>query len=254
MQTVINARVELEADLRHSLQTHGFTLHYQRQTDSNGDLVGVEALLRWLRPGRQQVSPSVFIPLAEETGLILPLGEWVLEAACRQLVCWSSRPHTAHLTMAVNVSARQFRQPGFVDQVLQVIERTGADPRRIKLELTESLLLANIENTIDTMHALKENGIGFALDDFGTGYSSLAYLKRLPLDQLKIDQSFVRDVLTDPNDAAIARTILGLGHSLGLDVIAEGVETTGQRNFLAQHGCRAFQGFLFGQPVAAEQF
>jgi len=254
MQTVINARVELEADLRHSLQTHGFTLHYQRQTDSNGNLVGVEALLRWQRPGSQQVSPSVFIPLAEETGLILPLGEWVLEAACRQLVCWSSRPQTAHLTMAVNVSARQFRQPGFVDQVRQVIERTGADPRRIKLELTESLLLANVENTIDTMHALKENGIGFALDDFGTGYSSLAYLKRLPLDQLKIDQSFVRDVLTDPNDAAIARTILGLGHSLGLDVIAEGVETAGQRNFLAQHGCRAFQGFLFGQPVAAEQF
>jgi diguanylate cyclase (GGDEF)-like protein/PAS domain S-box-containing protein len=254
MQTVINARVELEADLRRSLLNHGFTLHYQRQTDSNGDAVGAEALLRWQRPGSQQVSPSVFIPLAEETGLILQLGEWVLEAACRQLVVWTRRPETAHLTMAVNVSARQFRQPGFVDQVRRVIERTGADPRRIKLELTESLLLANIENTIDTMHALKENGIGFALDDFGTGYSSLAYLKRLPLDQLKIDQSFVRDVLTDPNDAAIARTILGLGHSLGLDVIAEGVETTGQRNFLAQHGCRAFQGFLFGQPVAAEQF
>lgn len=254
MQTVINARVALEADLRRSLQTHGFTLNYQRQTDSNGALVGAEALLRWQRPGSQQVSPSMFIPLAEETGLILQLGEWVLEAACRQLVAWSSRPDTAHLTMAVNVSARQFRQPGFVDQVLQVIERTGADPQRIKLELTESLLLANIENTIDTMHALKESGIGFALDDFGTGYSSLAYLKRLPLDQLKIDQSFVRDVLTDPNDAAIARTILGLGQSLGLDVIAEGVETADQRNFLALHGCRAFQGFLFGRPVAAEQF
>ncbi len=254
MQTVINARVELEADLRRSLQSHGFTLNYQRQTDSNGALVGAEALLRWQRPGRQQVSPSMFIPLAEETGLILQLGEWVLEAACRQLVAWRSRPDAAHLTMAVNVSARQFRQPGFVDQVLRVIKRTGADPWRIKLELTESLLLANIENTIDTMHALKENGIGFALDDFGTGYSSLAYLKRLPLDQLKIDQSFVRDVLIDPNDAAIARTILGLGQSLGLDVIAEGVETAGQRNFLSLHGCRAFQGFLFGRPVAAELF
>jgi EAL domain-containing protein (putative c-di-GMP-specific phosphodiesterase class I) len=169
-------------------------------------------------------------------------------------VSWASRPETAHLTMAVNVSARQFRQPAFVDQVLQVIERTGADPRRIKLELTESLLVANVENTIDTMHALKEKGIGFALDDFGTGYSSLAYLKRLPLDQLKIDQSFVRDVLTDPNDAAIARTILGLGHTLGLEVIAEGVETADQRNFLAMHGCRAFQGYLFGRPVTAEQF
>lgn len=254
MQTVINARVELEADLRRSLQTHGFTLNYQRQTDGNGRPVGAEALLRWQRPGSPQVSPSVFIPLAEETGLILQLGEWVLEAACRQLVSWNSRPETAHLTMAVNVSARQFRQPAFVDQVLRVIERTGANPRRIKLELTESLLVANIENTVDTMHALKEKGIGFALDDFGTGYSSLAYLKRLPLDQLKIDQSFVRDVLTDPNDAAIARTILGLGHTLGLEVIAEGVETADQRNFLAMHGCRAFQGYLFGRPVTAEQF
>jgi diguanylate cyclase (GGDEF)-like protein/PAS domain S-box-containing protein len=254
MQTVVNARVELEADLRRSLQTHGFTLNYQRQTDSSGQTLGAEALLRWHRPGRQQVSPSVFIPLAEETGLILQLGEWVLEAACRQLVSWSSRQETAHLTMAVNVSARQFRHQAFVDQVLQVIARTGADPRRIKLELTESLLLANVETTIDTMHALKEKGIGFALDDFGTGYSSLAYLKRLPLDQLKIDQSFVRDVLTDPNDAVIARTILGLGHTLGLDVIAEGVETADQRNFLAMHGCRAFQGYLFGRPVTAEQF
>ncbi|MCS0628698.1 EAL domain-containing protein [Telluria mixta] len=254
MQTVINARVEMEADLRRSLQSHGFTLNYQRQTDNSGHTVGAEALLRWQRPSSQQVSPSVFIPLAEETGLILQLGAWVLEAACRQLVSWDSRPETAHLTMAVNVSARQFRQPAFVDQVLHVIERTGADPRRIKLELTESLLVANIENTIDTMHALKEKGIGFALDDFGTGYSSLAYLKRLPLDQLKIDQSFVRDVLTDPNDAAIARTILGLGHTLGLDVIAEGVETANQRDFLAMHGCRAFQGYLFGRPVTAEQF
>jgi diguanylate cyclase (GGDEF)-like protein/PAS domain S-box-containing protein len=254
MQTVINARVELEADLRRSVQSHGFTLHYQRQADSSGHILGAEALLRWQRPGSPQVSPSVFIPLAEETGLILQLGEWVLEAACRQLVSWGSRPETAHLTMAINVSARQFRQPAFVDQVLQVIERTGVDPRRIKLELTESLLVANVENTIETMHALKEKGIGFALDDFGTGYSSLAYLKRLPLDQLKIDQSFVRDVLTDPNDAAIARTILGLGHTLGLEVIAEGVETADQRNFLAMHGCRAFQGYLFGRPVTAEQF
>jgi EAL domain-containing protein (putative c-di-GMP-specific phosphodiesterase class I) len=200
------------------------------------------------------VSPSVFIPLAEETGMILQLGEWAMEAACRQLVAWAGRPETAHLTMAINVSARQFRQPAFVEQVLQVVERTGADPQRIKLELTESLLIANIENTIETMYALKDQGIGFALDDFGTGYSSLAYLKRLPLDQLKIDQSFVHDVLTDPNDAAIARTILGLGHTLGLEVLAEGVETAEQRNFLAMHGCRAFQGYLFGQPVAAEQF
>jgi EAL domain-containing protein (putative c-di-GMP-specific phosphodiesterase class I) len=254
MQTAINARVELEADLRRTLQTHGFTLHYQRQPDSSGYTLGAEVLLRWQHSSSQLVSPSVFIPLAEETGLMLQRGEWVLEAACRQLVAWDSRPETAHLTRAVNVSARQFRQPAFVDQVLQFIERTGADPRRLKLEPTESLPVANIENTIDTMHALKERGIGFALDDFGTGCTSLAYLQRLPLDQLKIDQSFVRDVITDPNDAAIARTILGLGHTLGLEVIAEGVETADQRNFLAMHGCRAFQGYLFGRTVAEEQF
>jgi diguanylate cyclase (GGDEF)-like protein/PAS domain S-box-containing protein len=254
MQTVINSRVKLEGELRRGLQFKEFVLYYQRQTDGNGQTTGAEALLRWERPGRQAVSPSVFIPLAEETGLILQLGQWVLESACLQLVAWSRQPVTAGLTLAVNVSARQFRQPAFVDQVLDVIERTGADPTRLKLELTESLLVANVEHTVDSMRALKAKGIGFALDDFGTGYSSLAYLKRLPLDQLKIDQSFVRDVLSDPNDAAIARTILGLGQTLGLDVIAEGVENPSQRDFLAAHGCRAFQGYLFGRPVAAEQF
>jgi EAL domain-containing protein (putative c-di-GMP-specific phosphodiesterase class I) len=254
MQTVINSRVKLEAELRRGMQYKEFVLYYQRQTDSNGQTTGAEALLRWERPGRQAVSPSVFIPLAEETGLILQLGQWVLESACLQLVAWSRHPVTAGLTLAVNVSARQFRQPAFVDQVLDVIGRTGADPTRLKLELTESLLVANVEHTVESMHALKAKGIGFALDDFGTGYSSLAYLKRLPLDQLKIDQSFVRDVLSDPNDAAIARTIVGLGQTLGLDVIAEGVENSSQRDFLAAHGCRAFQGYLFGRPVAAEQF
>jgi diguanylate cyclase (GGDEF)-like protein/PAS domain S-box-containing protein len=254
MQTVINSRVELEAELRRGLQYKEFVLYYQRQTDSNGQTIGAEALLRWERPGRQAVSPAVFIPLAEETGLILQLGQWVLESACMQLVAWARRPETAELTLAVNVSARQFRQPGFVDQVLDAVGRTGANPARLKLELTESLLVANVEHTIDSMLALKGRGIGFALDDFGTGYSSLSYLKRLPLDQLKIDQSFVRDVLSDPNDAAIARTILGLGQTLGLDVIAEGVENPSQRDFLAEHGCRAFQGYLFGRPVVAEQF
>ena len=254
MQTVINSRVKLESELRRALQCKEFLLYYQRQTDSDGRTIGAEALLRWERPGRLAVSPSVFVPLAEETGLILPLGQWVLESACMQLVAWSRRPETAKLMLAVNVSARQFRQPAFVDQVLDVIKRTGADATRLKLELTESLLVANVEHTVGSMRALKEKGIGFALDDFGTGYSSLAYLKRLPLDQLKIDQSFVRDVLSDPNDAAIARTILGLGQTLGLDVIAEGVENPSQRDFLAEHGCRAFQGYLFGRPVAAEQF
>jgi diguanylate cyclase (GGDEF)-like protein/PAS domain S-box-containing protein len=254
MQTVINARVALEADLRHGLQLQEFLLHYQRQADRHGHTIGAEALVRWQHPRGKVVSPALFIPLAEETGLILPLGTWVLETACKQLVAWAGKQETAHLTLAVNVSARQFRQPAFVTQVLGIIERTGANPARLKLELTESLLVANVEHTIDIMKALKEEGIGFALDDFGTGYSSLAYLKRLPLDQLKIDKSFVQDVLTDPNDAAIARTILGLGHTLGLDVIAEGVETPDQRDFLARHGCRAYQGYLFGHPVSAEQF
>jgi EAL domain-containing protein (putative c-di-GMP-specific phosphodiesterase class I) len=254
MQTVISARVELEADLRHGLQRQEFCLHYQRQTDNDGHTIGAEALLRWHHPRLVWVMPALFIPLAEETGLILQLGQWVLETACKQLVKWADTLETSHLTVAVNVSASQFRQPAFVGQVLDVIGRTGANPKRLKLELTESLLVADVERTVDKMNALKAKGIGFALDDFGTGYSSLSYLKRLPLDQLKIDKSFVRDVLTDPNDAAIARTILGLGHTLGLDVIAEGVETQDQRDFLARNGCRAYQGYLFGRPVPAEQF
>ncbi|MDB5934185.1 MAG: hypothetical protein JWQ01_1529 [Massilia sp.] len=254
MQTIISARVELEADLRHGLQWHEFSLHYQSQTDGEGHTTGAEALLRWHHPRRRMVYPSMFIPLAEETGLILQLGQWVLETACRQLVAWGSAAATAHLTLAVNVSAYQFRQPAFVEQVMEVVGRTGADPNKLKLELTESLLVADVERTVDKMNALRATGISFSLDDFGTGYSSLSYLKRLPIDQLKIDKSFVRDVLTDPSDAAIARTILVLGDTLGLDVIAEGVETESQRDFLAQNGCRAYQGYLFSRPVPAEQF
>jgi diguanylate cyclase (GGDEF)-like protein/PAS domain S-box-containing protein len=254
MQTVINARVELEADLRQGLQRHEFRLHYQRQTDGDGRTTGAEALVRWHHPRRRMVLPAMFIPLAEETGLILQLGQWVLETACRQQVAWAEVLATSHLTVAVNVSAYQFRQPDFVEQVLEAIGRTGADPNKLKLELTESILVADVEHTVDKMNALKAKGIGFALDDFGTGYSSLSYLKRLPLDQLKIDKSFVRDVLTDPSDAAIARTILVLGQTLGLEVIAEGVETWSQRDFLADNGCRAYQGYLFSRPVPAEQF
>jgi len=253
MQTIVDARMRMESDLRNGLQRGEFRLLYQRQTDETGHTIGAEALLRWMHPGGV-LSPSVFVPLAEETGLILRLGHWVLEAACRQLVAWAADPATARLTLAVNVSARQFGQSAFVDEVQKVVDRTGADPHRLKLELTESVLVENVEHTVEHMHALKADGISFALDDFGIGYSSLAYLKRLPLDQLKIDQSFVRDVLTDPNDAAIARTILGLGQTLGLDVIAEGVETQSQRDFLAAHGCRSYQGYFFGQPVSAEQF
>ncbi|HEV2609970.1 MAG TPA: EAL domain-containing protein [Noviherbaspirillum sp.] len=253
MQTIVSARAALEADFRHGLLHDEFVLHYQTQSDANGHTIGVEALVRWQHKRRGMVSPAAFIPLAEETGLIVRLGQWVIETACAQLATWARQEKTAGLDVSVNVSARQFRHPDFVDQVMDALERTGANPQKLKLELTESLLLENVEETIVKMTALKKKGVGFSLDDFGTGYSSLAYLKRLPLDQLKIDQSFVRDVLTDPNDAAIARTIVALGRSLGLSVMAEGVETIAQRDFLAHHGCHAYQGFLFSQPMPAER-
>jgi diguanylate cyclase (GGDEF)-like protein/PAS domain S-box-containing protein len=254
MQSAVMARVALEADLRDGLNRNELLLHYQPQVDSRGAITGAEALLRWQHPRRGMIPPFDFIPLAEETGLILPVGHWVLEAACERLKEWSAHERTASLTLAVNVSARQFRHADFVEQVLGVIERSGADPQRLKLELTESLLLEDVAEVIIKMAMLKAEGVGFSLDDFGTGYSSLSYLKRLPLDQLKIDQSFVRDVLTDPNDAAIARTIVALGQSMGLTVIAEGVETVEQRDFLAANGCRNYQGYLFGRPVAADEF
>jgi diguanylate cyclase (GGDEF)-like protein len=253
MQAAVAIRSALEADLRKGLREHQFLLFYQPQVGAQGQLTGVEALVRWRHPQRGVIHPNEFIPLAEDTGLILPLGQWVLETACTRLAIWRKDPGKAHLTMAVNVSARQFHHENFVEQVLATIEHTGADPERLKLELTESLFLEDVEDTIVKMSTLKEAGVSFSLDDFGTGYSSLSYLKRLPLDQLKIDQSFIRDVLTDPNDAAIARTIVALAHSMGLTVIAEGVETEAQRAFLASHNCHAYQGFLFGEAVPAEQ-
>ena len=254
MESAVKERAALEDDLRHAIAEKQFLLHYQAQVASERILTGVEALVRWQHPQRGLVAPAEFIPLAEDTGLILPLGQWVLETACMQLAAWGARPEMAHLTVAVNVSARQFRQPDFVDQVLAALENTGADPQRLKLELTESLLVENIQEVIEKMSALKAKGVGFSLDDFGTGYSSLTYLKRLPLDQLKIDKSFVCDVLTDPNDAAIARTVVALAQSLGLGVIAEGVETETQRNFLANSGCHAYQGYFFSRPLPLEAF
>jgi diguanylate cyclase (GGDEF)-like protein/PAS domain S-box-containing protein len=254
MQAAITTRAALESDLRKAVQEGEFVLHYQAQVDRAGTITGVEVLVRWQHQQRGLVSPLMFIPLAESTGLILPIGRWVLRTACAQLHAWSSQSGLSHLSIAVNVSARQFYQPDFVEQVLAAIEQTGADPTRLKLELTESLLVSNIEDVITKMHKLKAVGVGFALDDFGTGYSSLAYLKRLPLDQLKIDQSFVRDVLTDPNDAAIAKMVIALAGSLGLGVIAEGVESVAQRDFLADQGCYAYQGYLFNRPVPLEEF
>jgi PAS domain S-box-containing protein len=244
----------LLADLRQGLHDQDFVLHYQPQVDARGIPTGAEALVRWRHPQRGLVPPAEFIPLAEESGLILELDRWVLQAACTQLAAWARSAATAHLTLAVNMNACQFRHPDFVGYVLAVLERTGADPRRLKLEVTESSLIDDVEETIASMKMLKAHGLGFSLDDFGTGYSSLAYLKRLPLDQLKIDQSFVRDVLSDPNAATIALAVVTLGQSLGLAVIAEGVETEAQRGFLARHNCDAFQGYLFSPPIPADQF
>jgi diguanylate cyclase (GGDEF)-like protein/PAS domain S-box-containing protein len=254
MQASVKARSEMEADLRLAIEQLQLVLHFQPQVDSSERVTGAEALVRWQHPLRGLVSPAEFIPLAEETGLIVPLGDWVLKAACSQLGAWSAMPAMAHLVLAVNVSAHQIYQVHFVENLLQLLAQTGARPERLKLELTESLLLENTERVIATMQRLKEKGIGFSLDDFGTGYSSLAYLKRLPLDQLKIDKSFVRDVLTDPNDAAIARTVIALGQSMQLAVIAEGVETQGQRDFLESCGCYAYQGYFFSRPLPLEHF
>ena len=248
MQATVLARAALDADLRMGLQREELLLHYQPVVDGRSRILGYEALLRWRHARRGLVSPAEFIALAEQSGLILNIGQWVLRTACRQLVAWAGEPATRELSLAVNVSARQFRQNDFVAQVQAVLEETGADPQRLKLELTESVLISDVEDAIRKMGALRERGVRFALDDFGTGYSSLSYLKRLPLDQLKIDQGFVRDVLTDPNDAAIVRTILALAQSMELQAVAEGVESEGQRQFLLDNGCTVFQGYLFGRP------
>ena len=253
MQAAVSARAALELDMRTGLAQGQFELYYQPQID-HGRIIGAEALLRWRHPRDGFVSPAHFIPLAEETGLILPLGEWVLKTACKRLASWALQPALAPLSLAVNVSPRQFHQSGFVAQVLAALAGAGVDGRQLKLEMTEGLLLEDVEDTIDKMGQLKGYGVGFSLDDFGTGYSSLSYLKRLPLDQLKIDQSFVRDVLTDPNDAAIARTVVALGTSLGLRVIAEGVETEAQREFLERHHCHAWQGYLLSPPLPVAAF
>ena len=254
MQAAVEARAALEVDVRQGLINNEFQLHYQPQVGPGNQVVGAEALLRWTHPRHGAIPPGEFIPVAEQSGLILQLGQWVLEAACAQLAAWAAEPSTATLTLAVNVSVHQFRQSDFVDHVLSAVNGAGADARLLKLELTESMFAFDLEDIISKMTILKAKGVGFSLDDFGTGYSSLSYLKRLPLDQIKIDQSFVRDVLTDPNDASIVRTIITLGRSLGLEVIAEGVETAGQREFLATHGCEWCQGYLISRPVPELNF
>ena len=254
MQAAVNVRAALEVDLRRAIDEQQFILHIQPQLDAANRVIGGEALLRWQHPTRGLVGPNDFIRVAEETGLIIPIGQWVLETVCRQIAAWSKRPELAQLSLALNVSARQFHNANFIFHVISALEDTGAAPQRLKLELTESLLLDDVEDVIAKMNMLKELGTGFSLDDFGTGYSSLSYLKRLPLDQLKIDRSFVRDVLTDANDASIARTVVVLAQNLGLSVIAEGVETEGQRDFLIGNGCQAFQGYLFSRPLPLADF
>jgi EAL domain-containing protein (putative c-di-GMP-specific phosphodiesterase class I) len=254
MQAVVTARASMEAKIRKAVSENQFVLYYQPQILARFNVVGAEGLVRWKDPDRGIVPPSEFISLAEESGLILPIGLWVLRAACEQLAIWATIPRSRHLTISVNVSARQLYQQDFVHEVLAVIKSAGANPNLLKLELTESLLVSNVEETIEKMLLLKGHGVRFALDDFGTGFSSLAYLKRLPLDQLKIDQSFVRDILTDPNDAAIAKTVIALAGSLGLSVIAEGVETESQRGLLEAQGCDSYQGYLFGRPMPIAEF
>lgn len=254
MQDIINARANLEGQLRKAIENKEFQLYFQIQVDGSARPLGAEALIRWIHPVNGLVSPAQFIPLAEETGMILPIGKWVLETACAQLKAWQQAAFTRHLTLSVNVSAKQFHEPNFVAQVLEVVRQYGINPKLLKLEPTESILLENIDETIATMHALKEIGVGFALDDFGTGFSSLQYLKKLPLSQLKIDRSFVRDMVQDSNDQAIVRTIISMAQSLNLEVIAEGVETVDQLQMLKTHGCNHYQGYLFGKPVPIEAF
>jgi EAL domain-containing protein (putative c-di-GMP-specific phosphodiesterase class I) len=254
MQKVVTDRASLLSDLRRAVQNREFELHYQPVVDDRGRVVGAEALLRWRHPVRGMVPPSEFIPLAEDSGLIGELGRWALETACAQIAIWTRSPQTRELTIAVNVSLREILDTNFVSVVLRAIRESGADPRKLRLELTESCAMMNAEDTIAKMTLLKEHFVGFSIDDFGTGYSSLAYLKRLPLDILKVDRSFVSDALTDEKDASIVQTIIALGRNLNLSVIAEGVETEEQREFLAAQGCHLYQGFLFSPALTTTKF
>lgn len=253
LQAAVQTRAALEEEIRTALRAQQFYLEFQPQVDCGG-LVGTETLIRWLHPQRGLLMPGTFIPVAEESGLIIPLGAWTLETACRQICIWSNTDPILRLPVAVNISARQFRQPDFIEHLFAILDRTGADPTLLKLELTESMLLDDIDEMAAKMHEIKKRGVQFSLDDFGTGYSSLSYLKRLPFDQLKIDRAFVHDLLDDLGSRVIAQTIISLGHALGLNVIAEGIETCEQRDLLLELGCSAFQGHFFGRPQPLAEF
>jgi len=255
MQLAASERLKLQNDLRKAIGNDELHLHFQPQVDTSGNIIGAEALLRWQHPERGNIPPTDFIPVAEDTGQILAIGKWVLESALVRLKAWTvEMPESTFHNLAVNVSPRQFRQVDFVPQIERLLGKTGADPNRLTLELTEGILIENLEDTIQKMVALKRLGMRFSIDDFGTGYSSLAYLKRLPLDEIKIDRTFVRDITTDPSDANLVETIITMSNHLGLEVVAEGVETEEQLDFLREKGCRLFQGYYFSQPQLEEDF
>lgn len=254
MQAALEARAALESDLRLAIKRNQFRLYYQMQIDHAGNVHGAEALIRWQHPQKGLVPPLQFIPLTEETGLIIPIGHWVMETACAQIKRWENDPATRDLQVAVNVSACQFHDSSFVDRVIEMISRHHIKAGKLKLELTESLVLDNVEEAIVKMQALKSFGVRFSMDDFGTGFSSLSYLTKLPLDQLKIDQSFIRNMCMNHRDAVVVQTIIGMANNLGIEVIAEGVETETQRKFLEQNKCNLCQGYLFSQPLPADAF
>ena len=254
MQAVLEAHTTMESDLRRALIERQFSLYYQAQVDDDGHILGAEALVRWIHPQRGIIPPDQFIPIAEESSLILDIGHWVLETACRQLALWGDDEKKCKLELAVNVSARQFKSSDFVDKVAAVIKAQRIDPSLLKLELTESVVLENIADVVAKMHALKALGVKLSMDDFGTGYSSLSCLKQLPFDQIKIDRSFVRDIVTDPDDAVMVQTIIDMAHNFSLNSVAEGVEIGAQLDFLKQHGCMVYQGYLFSKPVPVEEF
>jgi EAL domain-containing protein (putative c-di-GMP-specific phosphodiesterase class I) len=254
MQESVNLRVQMEHELLVAVEQKQLHLYYQIQLDNDKRPMGAEALIRWMHPERGLVSPALFIPIAEASGLIIKIGNWVLESACKQLQAWEDDPICQELILAINVSAYQFGQHDFVDTVDHMLKLYRIDPAKLKMELTESVIVSDIAEVVRKMHALKALGVRISLDDFGTGYSSLSYLKRLPLDQLKIDQSFVRDIVSDPGDAVMVKTIIEMAKNFGLNVIAEGVETQAQYEFLKAHGCAAYQGYLFGRPVPLASF
>ncbi|MHB1246428.1 MAG: sensor domain-containing protein [Sulfuriferula sp.] len=254
MQSAIERRSSLEESMKQALTQQQFVLFYQAQVDNAGMIVGAEVLLRWQHPVQGMILPDDFIAIAEETGLIIAIGQWVMKSVCHQLKIWEQQPGKAHLHLAVNVSARQFLQAEFVKQIIDILNESKVDPARLTLELTESMVLSNITEAVNKMQALKKLGIKFAIDDFGTGHSSLSSLQKLPLDQLKIDQSFIHDIADNHDGVIIVQTIIAMANNLGMEVFAEGVETQAQKDFLIQHHCLNFQGFLFGEPMPINEF